>query len=170
MSSGAKRRRQPSRNPRGGAAEGPGDVSRPGVVPRPSDVDNEESDALRYEAFGRVMAALAAEADAVESCRDLSWWLGADDAWNIEWRDGPYAHELAALLVTRLTESGLDDLSHYPGHHTLEVLGVSVVLHAVDPLGLHRSAARPGLWRLSQALDPLHHTSARRPWEELLGG
>ncbi|MEO3853350.1 hypothetical protein [Acrocarpospora sp. B8E8] len=151
MSSGAKRRRQHARNPRGGPAEGPGD-------------------AVRYEAFGRVLAALAAETDALDSCRDLSWWLGADHAWNIEWRDGPYAHELAALLLDRLTDSGLDDLAHHPGNSTLQVLGTPFVLHAVDPLGLDRMRTRPGLWRLSQALDPLHHTSARRPWEELLGG
>ncbi len=33
-------------------------------------------DGLRYEALGRVMAALSGEAETLEACRDLTWWRG----------------------------------------------------------------------------------------------
>ncbi|WP_308169799.1 hypothetical protein [Acrocarpospora catenulata] len=131
------------------------------------------SDARRYEVLGRVLAALAAEPEAIESCRDLAWWQGAGDGWEIEWREGPYAGELSALLADRLRDGGLDELRRGPAEHAtavLEVLGVPVTLCAIDPIGLDRMRHRPGVWRMAQALDPLQHTAVRSPWEELLGG
>ncbi|WP_198167047.1 hypothetical protein, partial [Microbispora sp. ATCC PTA-5024] len=114
--------------------------------------------ARRYEALGRVMAALACEAEMLEACRDLAWWRGADHSWHVEWRDGPYAAEVAALLADRVGEPDQSALAVPAGPATvttaaLDVMGVSFVLRAIDPLGMERLRARPGLWRLSAALD-----------------
>ncbi|GAA3138065.1 hypothetical protein [Nonomuraea salmonea] len=130
--------------------------------------------ARRYEAFGRVMAALATEADFIESCRDLTWWRGADHSWHIEWRDGPYASEVAALLAEQVrgrdgslvTQAG----PGRPGSAVLDVMGVRFELRAIDPMGRATVRARPGLWRLAEALDTTRRTNTRHPWEELLGG
>jgi hypothetical protein len=128
------------------------------------------TEARRYEAFGRVMAALATEAELMETCRDLTWWRGTEHGWHIEWRDGPYASEVAALLIAQVHEPAA--LAGPPAHATaaLRVMGVSVVLRAIDPLGRERLRARPGLWRMAEALHTSHTASSRRPWEELLGG
>jgi hypothetical protein len=48
------------------------------------------------------MAALATEAELMDACRDLTWWQGADGGWHLEWRDGPYASEVASVLAVRL--------------------------------------------------------------------
>ncbi|MEV4368919.1 hypothetical protein AB0J71_17745 [Nonomuraea sp. NPDC049637] len=131
-------------------------------------------DARGYEAFGRVMAALATEADVIESCRDLTWWRGADRSWHIEWRDGPYASEVAALLAGQVGDAGGAPLTAAgpagAGSAVLEVLGVRFELRAIDPMGRARVRARPGLWRLAEALDTTRRTNTRHPWEELLGG
>ncbi|MEU1729102.1 hypothetical protein [Nonomuraea sp. NPDC005692] len=131
-------------------------------------------DARGYEAFGRVMAALATEADVIESCRDLTWWRGADRSWHIEWRDGPYASEVAALLAGQVGDAGGAPLTAAgpagAGSAVLEVMGVRFVLRAIDPMGRARVRARPGLWRLAEALDTTRRTNTRHPWEELLGG
>ncbi|SEF61582.1 hypothetical protein SAMN05444920_101204 [Nonomuraea solani] len=140
----------------------------------------------RYEAFGRVMAALATEADFIESCRDLTWWRGADHSWHIEWRDGPYASEVAGLLAEQVRDSGHDDspaTEAGPGYSlvtevgpgsdgsaVLDVMGVRFELRAIDPMGRATVRARPGFWRLAEALDTTRRTNARHPWEELLGG
>ncbi|WP_232327323.1 MULTISPECIES: hypothetical protein [Herbidospora] len=135
----------------------------------------DEIGARRYEAFGRVMAAFATEPEMMETCRDLGWWPGTD-GWEIEWREGPFATEVADLLIERVREPG------FPGPLVgplapvtplcarLDVMGVSFDLRAIDPLGLDRMRARPGVWRLSEALDPARRTGSRQPWEELLGG
>ncbi|MEU6727972.1 hypothetical protein ABZ917_30075 [Nonomuraea wenchangensis] len=159
-------------------------VKRKHALRRPKDAEDPGLDggdlsltsARRYEAFGRVMAALASEADFMESCRDLTWWRGGDHTWHIEWRDGPYASEVAGLLAERVldpdhegplvTEAG-------PGGAAtavLDVMGVRVELRAIDPMGRARTRARPGFWRLAEALDTTRRTNARHPWEELLGG
>ncbi|MEV0384158.1 hypothetical protein [Nonomuraea sp. NPDC050643] len=129
-----------------------------------------------YEAFGRVMAALATEADFIESCRDLTWWRGADHSWHVEWRDGPYASEVACLLAEQVcdpdfegspvTEAGPGS----DGSAVLDVMGVRFELRAIDPMGRASVRARSGLWRLAEALDTTRRTNARHPWEELLGG
>jgi len=125
--------------------------------------------ARRYEAFGRVMAALATKAEFIESCRDLTWWPGPDESWHLEWRDGPFASEVAALLAGHPHAIGrvvtADDASA-----VLEVLGVRFELRAVDPMGRAGTRARPHFWRLAEALDTTRRTTARHPWEELLGG
>lgn len=132
--------------------------------------------ARRFEAFGRVMAALASEAEFIESCRDLTWWRGADHSWHISWRDGPYASEVVTLLAAQVRDPGFDgSLVTVVGPGTsssavLDVMGVRFELQAVDPLGRSRADARPGFWRLAEALDTTRSTNARRPWEELLGG
>lgn len=132
--------------------------------------------ARRHEAFGRVMAALATEAEFIESCRDLTWWRGPDHSWHIEWRDGPYASEVASLLADQVRGPGLDVslvTEAGPGgaaSAVLDVMGVRFELRAVDPLGRARVRARPGLWRLAEALDTTRRTNTRHPWEELLGG
>jgi hypothetical protein len=131
------------------------------------------------------MAALAGEAALMRSCRDLTWWPGPDGGWHIEWRDGPYASEVAGLLVERIGEPGLPGP---PARHSgtptatmagLDVLGVGFALRAVDPLGRERVLARQGLWRMAASLDTasldtVHRTAPatrrRRHWEELLGG
>ncbi|MEV0588174.1 hypothetical protein [Nonomuraea sp. NPDC050310] len=129
--------------------------------------------ARRYEAFGRVMAALAAEAEIIESCRDLTWWRGADHAWHLEWRDGPYAHEVAEALIAGVRDPGFDgSLAALagpggPASAVLDVMGVRVELRAIDPTG---SRGRQNFWRLAEALDTSRSTAGRRPWEELLGG
>ncbi|MEU6999121.1 hypothetical protein [Nonomuraea sp. NPDC046570] len=134
------------------------------------------SDARWFEAFGRVMAALASEADFIDSCRDLTWWRGADQSWHIEWRDGPFASEVAALLDEHVRDPDLPDglvTSAGPGSRAsamLDVMGVRFELRAIDPLGRARLQARPGFWRLAEALDTTRRTNARQPWEELLGG
>ncbi|MGW2220162.1 hypothetical protein ACWCSD_34680, partial [Nonomuraea sp. NPDC001684] len=56
------------------------------------------------------------------------------------------------------------------GSAVLEVLGVRFELRAIDPMGRARVRARPGLWRLAEALDTTRRTNTRHPWEELLGG
>lgn len=160
-------------------------------------------EARRYEALGRVMATLADEAEMLEACRDLAWWPGADHSWHVEWRDGPRAAEVAALLVERITGpepavplAGLTGPAA-ASTATLDVIGVGFVLLAIDPVGMDRLRARPGLWRLSAALDGVtgnrgaggaagvrgggevpgsgargraRSGGARRCWEELLGG
>ncbi len=140
---------------------------------RPKDGTDPEDPALagarRYEAFGRVMAALATKAEFIESCRDLTWWPGPGASWHIEWREGPFASEVAALLarhphaIGRVTAA--DDACA-----VLEVLGVRFELRAVDPTGRARAHARPHFWRLAEALDTTRRPTARHPWEELLGG
>lgn len=145
-------------------------------------------EARRFEAFGRVMAALASEAEFIESCRDLTWWRGADHSWHISWRDGPYAGEVAALLAEHVGEDVGEDVAEHLGAYgragdlvgpagtgarssaVLEVMGVRFELRAVDPLGRSRAGARPQFWRLAEALDTTRSGNARRPWEELLGG
>ncbi|WP_336211218.1 hypothetical protein [Nonomuraea sp. LPB2021202275-12-8] len=126
------------------------------------------ADARRYEAFGRVMAALATKAEFIESCRDLTWWPGPDDSWHIEWRDGPFASEVAALLAEHVRSADADpgdDLSAL-----LDVMGVRFELRAIDPMGRSRARSRPHFWRLAEALDTTRRTNTRHPWEELLGG
>lgn len=136
------------------------------------------ADGRRYEALGRVMAALSGEAEMLEACRDLTWWRGADHSWYVEWRDGPHAAEVAALLVERIGGPAPYGTAATPvGPATastaaLDVMGVVVVLRAIDPSGMERLRARPGLWRLSAALDgPVGAGGrSRQHWEELLGG
>jgi len=131
--------------------------------------DGTQPAAVHYEAFGRVMAALATEADFIEACRDLTWWRGAGPSWHVEWRDGPFAAEAAALLADRMPglvtpgESG-DSCA------VLDVMGVRFELRAIDPMGRVRVRARPDFWRLAEALDTTRPTNTRHPWEELLGG
>jgi hypothetical protein len=132
--------------------------------------------ARRYEALGRVMAALATEAEFVESCRDLTWWRGSDHSWHVEWRDGPYASEVAALLAEHMSDPEYDgDLATVAGpggssSAVLDVMGVLFELRAIDPLGRARVRDKPGFWRLAEVLDTTRSTSGRHPWEELLGG
>ncbi|WP_433439489.1 hypothetical protein [Nonomuraea sp. CA-141351] len=140
------------------------------------DADFSLTSARRYEAFGRVMAALATEADFIESCRDLTWWRGSDHSWHIEWRDGPYASEVAALLAEQVRDPDYDGplvTEAGPangGSAVLDVMGVRFELRAIDPMGRATVRERPGFWRLAEALDTTRRTNARHPWEELLGG
>lgn len=150
---------------------------RPKAVRTPTPGDELSlTSARRYEAFGRVMAALATEADFIESCRDLTWWRGADHSWHIEWRDGPYASEVAALLAEQVRDPGHDGplvtqaSPGHPGSAVLDVMGVRFELRAIDPMGRARVRARPDFWRLAEALDTTRRTNTRHPWEELLGG
>ncbi|MFG1696537.1 hypothetical protein [Nonomuraea sp. NPDC049309] len=150
---------------------------RPKAVRTPTPGDELSlTSARRYEAFGRVMAALATEADFIESCRDLTWWRGADHSWHIEWRDGPYASEVAALLAEQVRDPGHDGPlvtqagPGHPGSAVLDVMGVRFELRAIDPMGRARVRARPDFWRLAEALDTTRRTNTRHPWEELLGG
>ncbi|MDP9861178.1 MULTISPECIES: hypothetical protein [Streptosporangium] len=134
-------------------------------------------DGRRFEALGRVMAALAGEAGLMESCRDLAWWRGSDQSWHVEWRDGPHAAEVAAALAERVRDPGVPGALAVPaGPATsataaLDVMGVLFVLRAADPVGRERLRVRPGLWRMSEALDTTRRTTSRPPWEVvLLGG
>ncbi|MGP3910476.1 hypothetical protein [Nonomuraea sp. 10N515B] len=146
------------------------------AVPDHGDDGLSLTSARRYEAFGRVMAALASEADFIESCRDLTWWRGSDHSWHIEWRDGPYASEVALLLAEQVrdpdyegslvTEAGPGS----GGSAVLDVMGVLFELRAIDPMGRATVRSRPGFWRLAEALDTTRRTNTRHPWEELLGG
>ncbi|MFC4015953.1 hypothetical protein ACFOY2_52690 [Nonomuraea purpurea] len=153
-------------------------LRRPKDGPLPDSGDDELSltSARRFEAFGRVMAALATEADFIESCRDLTWWRGSDHSWHIEWRDGPYASEAADLLAEQVRDPDYDGLlvteagPGGPGSAVLDVMGVRFELRAIDPLGRANVRARSGLWRLTEALDTTRRTNTRHPWEELLGG
>ncbi|WP_185082778.1 hypothetical protein [Nonomuraea muscovyensis] len=146
--------------------------SRDAPVPRTRDDDLSVEAARRYEALGRVMAVLSGEADFIESCRDLTWWRGYD-SWHLEWRDGPFASEVAALLREHLEEAGLVTAAA-PGNDAcavLEVMGVRVELRAIDPMGRARVRQRPdSFWRLAEALDTTRRTNTRHPWETLLGG
>ncbi|WP_240777848.1 hypothetical protein [Nonomuraea basaltis] len=147
-----------------------------GAVPDDGDDDLSLTSARGYEAFGRVMAALATEADFIESCRDLTWWRGADHGWHIEWRDGPYASEVAALLADQVCDPGLEGSlvaeagPGGDGSAVLDVMGVRFELRAIDPMGRVTVRASPRFWRLAEALDTTRRTNARHPWEELLGG
>ncbi|MEU4403964.1 hypothetical protein AB0F88_05520 [Streptosporangium sp. NPDC023963] len=131
---------------------------------------------LRYEAFGRVMAALAGESELMESCRDLTWWRGADHGWHIEWRDGPGAADIAAVLARHVRDPGCPGAlvtrsgPATAGDATLDVMGVPFVLRAVDPVHRERFRGRAGLRRLGEALDTTRRTTSRHPWEILLGG
>jgi hypothetical protein len=134
----------------------------------------------RYEALGRVMAALAGKAEVPEACRDLAWWRESDHSWHIEWRDGPLASEVAARLAgpgAEPDENGPLAVAAGPTTATtatLDVMGVRFVLRAIDPSGMERLRSRPGLWRLSAALDAtvtgVSRSASRQHWEELLGG
>ncbi|GLW21612.1 hypothetical protein [Microbispora triticiradicis] len=139
---------------------------------------NDPGDGRRYEALGRVMAALSGEAETLEACRDLTWWRTTDHSWQVEWRDGPQAAEVAALLVERIGEPGPEAAPTAPaGPATastavIDVMGVTFVLRAIDPFGMERLRSRPGLWRLSAVLDGPAGAGerSRQHWEELLGG
>ncbi|WP_174554176.1 hypothetical protein [Microtetraspora fusca] len=144
--------------------------------------DGPLSEARRYEALGRVLAALSGDAEMRDACRDLTWWQAADESWHIEWGDGPYASEVADLVVGRLREAvpdaGLAAPSG-PGTRTeanIDVMGIGFLLHAVDPLGLERLRTTPGLWRMAASIsavddgEPAGRGGSRRHWEELLGG
>lgn len=147
-----------------------------GTLPELPDDDFSLTSGRRYEAFGRVMAALATEAEFIESCRDLTWWRGADHSWHIEWRDGPFASEVAALLADQVHDPEYDGslvTDAGPGSDcsaVLDVMGVRFELRAIDPMGRADLRSRPGFWRLAEALDTTRNGNARRPWEELLGG
>ncbi|MBO3746580.1 hypothetical protein J5X84_10930 [Streptosporangiaceae bacterium NEAU-GS5] len=107
----------------------------------------------------------AFSADVLESCHDISWW-GGDFGWHIEWRDGPYASEVAA-------DGGFAAPGPLKALVELDVLGVTVVLRALDPIGKERLLARPGVWRLSESFHAVpapRRPAARRHWEQLLGG
>ncbi|WP_344980147.1 hypothetical protein [Streptosporangium fragile] len=138
--------------------------------------DGQPSCGRRYEAFGRVMAALAGEPELMESCRDLTWRRGADHSWHIEWRDGPQAAEIAAVLTAHVPDPACPGALVTPtgpvtaGTATLDVMGVLFVLRSVDPMCRERFRGRPGLRRLSEALDTTRRTTSRHPWEVLLGG
>lgn len=138
-------------------------------------------DARRYEALGRVMAALSSQAEMLESCRDLAWRQGNEDTWHVEWSDGPYASEVAALLVECVRApsfaGGLAGFDEHPGTApppastaSLDVMGVTFVLRAIDPLGREHLRDRLGTWRMSEALDSSRRSGSRRHWDELLGG
>jgi hypothetical protein len=118
------------------------------------------------------MAALAGEPELLEACRDLAWWRGSDHSWHIEWRDGPTAAEVGAVLVERVTDMTEPAGPATSSSVTLDVMGVSFVLSALDPLGLGRLRARPNLVRMAGTLngDATPVTPAKRHWEELLGG
>ncbi|MFI0423797.1 hypothetical protein [Spongiactinospora sp. 9N601] len=158
-----------AREPRHGPPRGP--AALPGI-----DEDLIAPAARRYEALGRVMAALAAQTEIIESCRDLAWWRGTDHSWHIEWRDGLFAFEVAALLAEQMRDSAIAGplaAAAGPasrGSAAIDVLGVRFALRALDPLGRARLRARPGLWRLTEALDTSRPGDTRRAWEELLGG
>ncbi|MFI6325972.1 hypothetical protein ACIBG8_51235 [Nonomuraea sp. NPDC050556] len=143
---------------------------------KPQDTEVSLASARRFEAFGRVMAALATEAEFIESCRDLTWWRGSDHSWHIEWREGPYAAEVADLLSAQVCDPGFEGSlvtaagPATPGSAVLDVMGVRFELRAVDPMGRERAQAKPVLWRLSGMLDTSGGSGVRRPWEELLGG
>lgn len=152
----------------------------PGPVPErpaegPAHTGSDPPEARRFEAFGRVMAALATEAEFMRTSRDLTWWQGTERDWNIEWREGPYASDVAAMLAARIPgpvgAAGRTDRSSA----AVTVLGVPFTLRAIDPLGRERATGRAGLWRLAAALNTSYPDSprqslARRHWEELLGG
>ncbi|GAA3162287.1 hypothetical protein GCM10010466_61550 [Planomonospora alba] len=129
----------------------------------------------RFEAFGRVMDALGGEAELMESCRDLTWWRGAGESWHIEWREGPYATEVAQVLAERVGGPGAPagpaggGTPDTPGCAVVDVIGVRFVLRAVDPLG-RRPRTRLGPWRLAEAMDTTRPGPSPRPWELLLGG
>ena len=187
MGSGAKKRRDMGARGRRRQAKGPAafglaaghDPARePASDPapgRPGDAVPDPPEARRFEAFGRVMAALATEAEFMQTSRDLTWWQGTEQDWNIEWREGPYASDVAAMLAARIPgpvgAAGRTDRSSA----AVTVLGVPFTLRAIDPLGRDRQSARAGLWRLAAALNTSYADSprqamARRHWEELLGG
>ncbi|WP_242659300.1 hypothetical protein [Thermostaphylospora chromogena] len=170
MGSGAnKRRRSGARRPKpAGRPPGAHPPSAPSAPSEPGGGDAAVSDGRRFEALGRVMDALASETEIMESCRDLTWWRGADAGWHIEWRDGPHASEVAEMLAALVPSAVAATTS--PVTARLEVVGIPFVLRAVDPLGRRRVLARRDLWRLAEALDVSRPTATRHPWEELLGG
>jgi hypothetical protein len=106
----------------------------------------------------------------MEACRDLTWWQGPDQGWNIEWRDGPYASEISAVLIGQIRELARAAGPPTPMAAALRVMGVSFELRAIDPLGRQTTGVRPGLWRMAEALNTGRPTSPREHWEELLGG
>ncbi|GAA4237002.1 hypothetical protein FHR32_004925 [Streptosporangium album] len=144
--------------------------------PRAAARSLDASDALRFEALGRVMAALAAEAELMESCRDLTWWQGTGHGWNVEWREGPGAAEVATALAGHIRDPGVPGSPVTPAGPatsataTFDVLGILFVLRAVDPVGRERIRSRPDFWRLAEAFDTTRRVPSRQPWEELLGG
>nr|BFE87734.1 hypothetical protein GCM10020093_103350 [Planobispora longispora] len=141
----------------------------------PDEIQIQLTGARRFEAFGRVMAALACDAELMETCSDLTWWRGADHSWHIEWREGLYASEVADTLAAHVREpdhcvplvapAGLVAA----GTAVLDVMGVRFVLRAVDPSAAPAWTPVPPL---APGGRPRHHPppAARHPWEELLGG
>ena len=104
-----------------------------------------------YEALGRVLAVMR-DCHALSGALGLDWW-SANDAWQIEWRAGPFPAEVATVV---LQAAGDDDhagravrgqiepgpavvSSHYA---YLRVLGVLVALRAVDPIGVEEVLRR----------------------------
>lgn len=182
MGAGSRRRRNARKaRLRGGTFPGPepatGADAAP-VLPVPPEAET-AARARRYEALGRVMAELAGHSELLQTCRDLNWWQGSDLAWYIEWRDGPYASEVAELLADRIRGADGDGTPAGPAgpatptRAALDVLGVSIVLRAIDPMGRRRMHDRQSLWRMAAALNTAQPAPAarhRRHWEELLGG
>ncbi|MBG0815851.1 hypothetical protein HS045_16995 [Planomonospora sp. ID82291] len=119
------------------------------------------------------MAALGGDAGLMESCRDLTWWRGTGDSWHIEWREGPYAAEVAEALAERVRERGTpaDPVGRATAlSAVLDVVGVRFVLRAVDPVGRDRPHPRLDPWHLAEALDTTRRGPSPQPWERLLGG
>lgn len=100
------------------------------------------------------MLASLRESQTVACTRHLDWWPSLDRAeWHIEWQNGPHAQEVAVALFRdaadpdapselrgALTSSSFEIVSDHQVR--FEVLGVGIVLRALDPVGANEAQRR----------------------------
>jgi hypothetical protein len=123
-------------------------AERPTLVPAP---------AVRYEALGRILAALKS-CEAMAFAKNLDWWPAAGDReMHVEWQEGPYGYEVAHELrddwrlpankavCPSLRDGAWDGTAFMDpasGHVHLTVAGMPVVLRALCPLGAAEALRR----------------------------
>ena len=108
-------------------------------------------DPVRYEALGRVMLAIR-EGRLRGYLPSLDWWRCMDDSFAIEWREGPFASEVAGDLIRM---GGLPDEAYgalygkvspatkaEDNYAELAVCGVPFSLRALDPVGFEATHER----------------------------
>jgi hypothetical protein len=115
-------------------------------------IDKPPSAARFYQVLGRVMEAIRSSS-LLSGVQHLDWWPSQGRReWHIEWKGGPFPHELAAVLIQEAAdpEHGCRALrermgplpqfrSDGRGRAVLTIDGVPVHLLAWQPVGAEES-------------------------------